>query len=111
MNSRKINVREVLKKAITIRGETQIYHELSRKVEKFVPQNSKEFEKTFEYNGSTITFINKGTQYVVPYVSRVVKILQTKGFKRKYMYMPFSSFSYPIEQRREWYELRKLALL
>ena len=60
--------------------------------------------------GDTVSFINNGQQYAIPYCRKVIKILVNEGFEEAInLQVPFTDGALPIERRFKWLELIKWA--
>lgn len=59
-------------------------------------------EWTYNTNNAVIAFYEQEILYVIPFFSEGMAILETEGFKRTDMYVPFSNHEYPVVEQAHW---------
>ncbi|MBP3255359.1 MAG: hypothetical protein J6M60_02570 [Clostridia bacterium] len=77
----------------------------------FNPSVDKKMEHCYCSNSGIVSFVADGTMYVIPYMASVMAVLNSEGFERKAMYVPFSNDEYPIGEKKKWDSLIKLSEL
>lgn len=59
----------------------------------------------YSYNNSVIAFVDENSDlYVIPDIG-VQKTLVSAGYSRKFFYVPFSNWDYPVEYEEKWKSL------
>lgn len=59
----------------------------------------------YSYNNSVIAFVDEnGDLYVIPDIG-IQKTLVSAGYSRKFFYVPFSNWDYPVEYEEKWKNL------
>ena len=99
------NISEVQKYAIALSGPTDIYWPQFKTFEVYEPLLDGSAERCYYSNNGIISFISNNVQYVIPNISNVREILKKDGFENKAMYVPFSNWSCPVEEKDRWYNL------
>ena len=66
-------------------------------------------DNTYFFANEYISFIYKGSLYVMPFLNQAIDILEKAGFKHRFMYVPFSQGEYPLENVEKWNEIKKIA--
>lgn len=62
--------------------------------------------RTYAYNNSVVAFVDsEGTFYVIPDLKGTQNVLAENGYLRKYFYVPFSNWDYPVDLKKEWEKL------
>lgn len=103
---------ELKEAAITINRTFRVVSYETNKEETLEPNEEsllRHLEKGYRTKRGMIAFVTENTMYVIPYMSRVIKILVENGFEQKYMVVPFSRSNYPIEAKDQWEELIMMA--
>lgn len=95
--------------SIAIKGDIIAYRPKENKKILFNPSVETEMEHCFCSNAGIISFVADGVMYVTPYMPPVMAVLNSAGFKRKAMYVPFSNDEYPVDQKDKWEALQKMA--
>lgn len=67
------------------------------------------FEMCYCTNNSTISFIYKRVQYVIPYMKQVMNVIKNAGLKYGYFFVPFSNGDYPEDFMKTWDDLKNEA--
>ena len=59
----------------------------------------------YSYNNSVIAFVDENSDlYVIPDIE-VQKTLVSAGYSRKFFYVPFINWDYPVEYEEKWKSL------
>lgn len=99
---------DLIKEAISIESSIRTYWPQNKENEVYTFSYDPAFEHCYESNNGTIAFVHEGKQYVVPYTRAIMSILHGSGFRNKSMYVPFSNWDYPADQKMKWDALRKM---
>lgn len=59
-------------------------------------------ERTYNINNAVIAFYEQEILYVIPFFSDGMAILESEGFKRSDMFVPFSNHEYPVVEQVHW---------
>lgn len=101
---------ELKGKAIAIKHPVKVcWPQHGGKEELLVPKLDMSLEKGYESNNGTIAFVSDQMLYVIPYMRKVMQILDESGFTRKSMYVPFSNWDYPVAEKFAWEALKRTA--
>lgn len=105
-----MNIQELKARAIKVEDQMKVYWPQFSSHEEVIDLKALETEDKkmqYSYNNSVIAFVDeKGDLYVIPDIG-IQKILASEGYSRKYFYVPFSNWDYPIEYEEKWKELWK----
>ena len=83
--------------SIAIDGTIVAYRPTENQKILFNPSVEPQMEHCYCSNSGIVAFVTDGMMYVIPFMASVMNVLNSEGFERKPMYVPFSNDEYPID--------------
>ena len=64
-------------------------------------------EKNNKYSckNGVVSFVHNKRLFVIPEIPGVIDVLKSEGFEKANFIVPFSTGSYPVPRKKEWYAL------
>lgn len=104
-----MNICEIKERAVKVEEQMEVYWPQfsSHEVIDLRALKPEEKKMQYSYNNSVIAFVDEnGDMYVIPDIG-VQKTLVSAGYSRKFFYVPFSSWDYPVAYEEKWNNLWK----
>ena len=102
-----MNINEVKERAVKMEDQMEVYWPQFSSHEVIDLKALKTEKLTYSYNNSVIAFVDEnGEMYVIPDIG-IQKVLSREGYSRKFFYVPFSNWDYPVKYEKKWENLWK----
>lgn len=104
-----MNICEIKERAVKVEDKMEVYWPQfsSHEVIDLTALKPEEKKMQYSYNNSVIAFVDEnGDMYVIPDIG-IQKVLACEGYSRKFFYVPFSNWDYPVAYEEKWNNLWK----
>lgn len=103
------NLKELENNSISVTSGMEVVYPQLQQEESIDCSWAPKFNGCYAVNSSTVAFVNNGELFITPYTRKVIRSLQSEGFREEYFYVPFSNGDYPKWKKTKWDNLRELA--